>query len=90
MDESLRQMVRFRHQNLLEPVSQREKFSLILCRNVMIYFDRPSREKVVKNLENSLAPGGYLFTGHAELLSQGETGLNNLYPAVYQKREAER
>lgn len=86
IEERLRQMVRFRQQNLMQPVSQRDKFALVMCRNVMIYFDRPAREKVVRNLEASLAPGGYLFTGHAELLSQGETVLNNRYPAVYQKK----
>ena len=89
IDSSLKQMVRFRKRNLLDPLVERERFSLILCRNVMIYFDRSSREKAVKNLENSLAPGGYLFTGHAELLSGSETVLNNICPAVYQKNGAE-
>ena len=70
--------------NLLEPVQDR--FDLIFCRNVMIYFDKESRAKLIRLLESSLNPGGYLFTGHAELLTREETVLENLYPAVYRKQ----
>ena len=72
----------------MKPVS--EKYDLILCRNVMIYFDRESRRKfLVRQLENSLNPGGYLMIGHAELLPGDETNLQLVYPAVY-KKECER
>ncbi len=83
VDRDLRCNIRFIKQNLMKPVS--EKYDLILCRNVMIYFDRESRRKLVRQLENSLNPGGYLMIGHAELLPGDETNLQLVYPAVYKK-----
>lgn len=45
-----------------------ERFDIIFCRNVMIYFDYPAQQRLVNNLYTGLKPGGYLFTGDAELL----------------------
>lgn len=85
--DSLKSYIRFRNHNLMTPISNPAKFDLILCRNVMIYFDRDSRRKLVRLLEESLNPGGYLLIGHAELLSADETVLESVYPAVYRKRD---
>lgn len=85
INEELKYNIRFMKQNLMHPVS--DKYDLILCRNVMIYFDRESRRKLVAMLENSLNPGGYLLIGHAELLSASETNLEYIYPAVYKKTD---
>lgn len=69
----LRDRVRFRRLNFLEDdFGLREKMDIIFCRNVLIYFDRPTQEKVVRRLCDHLRPGGYLFTGHSETL----TGMN--------------
>lgn len=83
VDRELKNNIRFLKHNLMGPVS--EKYDLILCRNVMIYFDRESRRRLVRKLEGSLNPGGYLLIGHAELLSGDETNLESVYPAVYRK-----
>ena len=48
-------------------------------------FRQESRRKLVRQLENSLNPGGYLMIGHAELLPGDETNLQLVYPAVYKK-----
>lgn len=85
VDEKLKYNIRFRRHNLMEMPPGPEKFDLILCRNVMIYFDRISREKLIKQLERCLSPGGYLLVGHAELLSREETRLETVFPAVYKK-----
>lgn len=85
VDERLKRRIRFRCHNLMTPISNPSRFDLILCRNVMIYFDRNSRRKLVRLLEDSLNPGGYLLIGHAELLSADETELQSVYPAVYRK-----
>jgi len=45
-----------------------EKLDAIFCRNVIIYFDRPTQERILARLCNCLLPGGYLFVGHAETL----------------------
>lgn len=83
VEPQLKHNVRFIKHNLMERVS--DKYDLILCRNVMIYFDRESRRRLVGKLEECLNPGGYLLIGHAELLSGDETSLGSAYPAVYRK-----
>jgi chemotaxis protein methyltransferase CheR len=66
----LRSKVRFRWLNFMnEDFGLREKMDIIFCRNVLIYFDRSTQEKVVDHLCRHLAVGGYLFTGHSETLS---------------------
>ncbi len=60
-------------------------FHCIFCRNVMIYFDNETKEKVINNLYNCLVPGGYLFIGHAESLNGLKHQYQNIQPAVYQK-----
>ncbi len=67
---ALRAKVRFRWLNFMnDDFGLREKMDIIFCRNVLIYFDRPTQEKVVGRLCMHLNPGGYLFTGHSETLS---------------------
>jgi chemotaxis protein methyltransferase CheR len=83
---ALRDHVSFRHLNLLagEPPF-REPFQVIFCRNVMIYFDRPTQEELVARLVRRLVPGGYLLVGHSESLTHLRHGLRTVQPAVYQK-----
>jgi len=60
-------------------------FHVIFCRNVMIYFDRPSQEMLVNRLSRMLMPGGYLKVGHSESLSTIKHPLQSIRPAVYQR-----
>lgn len=85
MDKSLRSSIQFRRQNLMDPVSQMRQYDLILCRNVMIYFDVEVRKNLIRRLENSLKPGGYLLVGHSELLSREYTLLKSVGTAAYKK-----
>jgi len=66
--EGLRRLVRFRQHNLVTDPPPGERFELILCRNVLIYFDPPTVERVVRSLERALAPGGMLVLGAADRL----------------------
>ena len=69
----VRESVRFRRLNFMaEDFGMRESMDLIFCRNVIIYFDRPTQERLLNRLYDHLIPGGYLFMGHSETLS----GLN--------------
>jgi len=79
-------MVDFRRINLIEPLPEVGRFSIIFCRNVMIYFSRETQEQVVNRLVACLEPNGYLFVGHAESLTGIQHDLSQVQPAIYQKR----
>jgi chemotaxis protein methyltransferase CheR len=84
--KELRSHVSFHHLNLLEsafPFSN--DFDLIFCRNVMIYFDRPTQEQLIHRLTNQLLPGGYLFVGHSESLTGIKHPLRSVRPSIYIK-----
>jgi chemotaxis protein methyltransferase CheR len=61
------------------------KFHVVFCRNVMIYFDKPSQEHLVQRISRLLVPGGYLKVGHSESLSGVRHNLQTVRPAVYRK-----
>ena len=84
--QALRAGVSFHQHNLLggEPPFA-EPFHLILCRNVMIYFDKPTQEELVKRLCRQLVPGGYLLVGHSESLTAIKHTLTPVKPAVYRR-----
>jgi chemotaxis protein methyltransferase CheR len=82
----LRDQVEFRHLNLLDGEPPfREPFQVIFCRNVMIYFDRPTQEELVNKLARHLVPGGYLMVGHAESLTAIKHPFDSVRPATYRK-----
>ncbi len=83
----LRKRVRFQRINLFQPeyAVPREQHA-IFCRNVMIYFDPPSREALVQKLTRQLAPGGYLVIGHSESLLGIRHDLESVRQSVYRKR----
>ncbi len=83
---ALRETIMFRRFNFISPVPPvKNPLHAIFCRNVMIYFDRPTREQLVNRFIEKLAPGGYLFTGHSESLTGFRTALKSVANAVYQK-----
>ena len=79
-------MVEFRRVNLIEPLPDVGRFTVIFCRNVMIYFSRETQEVLVNRLAGCLEPGGYLFTGHSESLTGIQHDLQQIQPAIYRKR----
>jgi len=81
---ALRSMVHFARLNLLDPWPMKGPFDFIFCRNVMIYFDQPTRQQLITRFSELLAPGGALFIGHSESLSGIRHKLRQLYPTVYQ------
>jgi chemotaxis protein methyltransferase CheR len=84
--QEVRRAVDFKRLNLLEINDLGKKFDFIFCRNVMIYFDQPVRQRVVSMLERHLAPGGYLFVSCSESLNTLTHKLQWVAPAVYQRR----
>ena len=83
--ERVRQEVVIRRFNLMNPFPFKKPFQAIFCRNVMIYFDAPTRHKLVKKFHAALEPGGYLFIGHSESISREDGLFNYVQPALYKK-----
>jgi chemotaxis protein methyltransferase CheR len=79
----LRALVSFARLNLMEPWPLRGPFDCIFCRNVMIYFDQPTQERLVNRLAGLLTPGGTLYVGHSESLSAIDHPLRTIGPATY-------
>jgi chemotaxis protein methyltransferase CheR len=78
-----RALVEFGWCNLINTWPAVPQYDLIICRNVMIYFDRDTQERLVNRFARQLAPGGYLFVGHAESLSNIRHPFKYIQPAVY-------
>ncbi len=82
----LKKIVTFRKFNLInESYTFKKKFHVIFCRNVLIYFDTATKQKIIKNMEDSLEVGGYLFISQSESLVGLETKLQWVEPSVYKK-----
>ncbi|WP_256435312.1 CheR family methyltransferase [Croceicoccus sp. YJ47] len=78
----------FAGSNLLRAWPFKTLFDVIFCRNVMIYFDQPTKEQLVLRLAQQLQPGAYLYIGHSERVS-GEAAdmLELVGPTVYRRRD---
>ena len=85
VSDELRRMVHPASLNLMEPWPMKGPFDVIFCRNVMIYFDRPTQERLVNRMAQLLAPGGTLYVGHSESLSGIQHPLSTHGPAIYCK-----
>ncbi|HWP97607.1 MAG TPA: protein-glutamate O-methyltransferase CheR [Syntrophomonadaceae bacterium] len=86
INERLRKEVIFRRFNLLEETYPfKQKFHVIFCRNVMIYFDAQTKRELVNRFYEITAPGGYLFIGQAETLNREDSRFKYVMPAVYRK-----
>jgi len=83
---TLRAHLRFRSLNFMETRwGLAEKFHIIFCRNVLIYFSHENQRLITKKLIDALLPGGYLVRGHSETVIGFQEHLKVIEPAVYQK-----
>jgi chemotaxis protein methyltransferase CheR len=81
----LRDVVVFRYLNLIKEWPIKGPLDFIFCRNVMIYFDKPTQERLINRFWDLLASGGVLFTGHSESLTGIEHKFNYIQPTIYMK-----
>lgn len=82
----VQQEVIYRKFNLMNTqLPFKRPFHAIFCRNVMIYFDKPTRDALVERFYHALEPGGYLFIGHSETISRDISEFRYVMPALYQK-----
>src|SRR6267154_431250 len=85
IDPRLRSRVRFMQVNLVAPLPQLREFDVIFLRNVMIYFDMPTKLEVVSRMLPYLAHGGHIIVGHSESLNGVSDALKSVQPSIYRR-----
>ncbi len=80
----IKKNVMFRQFNLMDPIKFRRKFDVIFCRNVMIYFDQPTKDDLVKRFYEATVPGGYLIISLSENLPPS-TPYKRVATSIFQK-----
>jgi chemotaxis protein methyltransferase CheR len=84
----LRKHVQFRRLNFMnDDFGFREEVDIIFCRNVIIYFDKPTQERLLNKFCKCLSPDGYIFMGHSETLLGMDVPLVQVAPTVYRRRK---
>ncbi|EGQ8138575.1 chemotaxis protein CheR [Vibrio cholerae] len=81
--QSLQRYIDFHQLNLIQEWPFKQKLDLILCRNVMIYFDRPTQEQLIERFHQQLKPGGVLMLGHSESVGRCSSLFHHLGHTVY-------
>lgn len=81
-----RHLIAFSQLNLIKPWQHKEPFDVIFCRNVIIYFDTPTKQQLVNNFANTLLPNGHLFLGHSETLGKQAGQFEHIGKTIYRKR----
>jgi len=83
---SVASLISFKPLNLMAPWPMKGPFDAIFCRNVAIYFDKPTQGEVFGRLGKILAPGAFLYIGHSENLGTGGAGFRLVGKTIYQSR----
>jgi chemotaxis protein methyltransferase CheR len=85
MPEELRALIAFRRLNLMDPWPMRGLFDAVFCRNVMIYFDGPTKTQLIERFTAQIKPGGFLYIGHSESLLGSHPNLQPMGHTVYRR-----
>jgi len=85
VDDKLKQLIAFKRLNLMNNWPIKGPFDVIFCRNVLIYFDKPTQQKLFDRFYDLLAPDGYLFLGHSEQLGEYQKHFSLLGKTSFKK-----
>ncbi len=85
VDPAIRKRVKFQHANLIGDLPDLGMFDIIFLRNVMIYFEQETKQRVLDRLQRFLLPGGYFIISHTESLNGFKTPFKIVKPSIYQK-----
>ncbi len=89
INPQVRNLVSFNRLNLLHDWPMKRRFDVIFCRNVMIYFDQPTKERLVARFAEQLLPGGHLYIGHSErVIGPAAARLTQIGKTIYLKEGA--
>lgn len=84
--QGVRELIFFKQLNLLHDWPIQGPLDAIFCRNVVIYFDNPTKQRLIARFAQLLAPGGYLLLGHSESLHGMSDGFDPIGRTIYRKR----
>jgi len=85
ISQKCQNIIRFKQLNLMKAWPMKSYFDFIFCRNVLIYFDRETKERLAQRYGDLLAIGSHLFIGHSESLHQLDTEFKLLGNTIYKK-----
>jgi chemotaxis protein methyltransferase CheR len=85
IDSALRSRVKFIYANLIEQLPDLGSFDIIFLRNVMIYFDVQTKQRLLERIQGYLRAGGYFFISHSESLNGMKSDLKMISPSIYRK-----
>lgn len=83
--QEIKSHITFKTFNLMEPITAKNKYNVIFCRNVMIYFNAVTKMNLVNKFYEATTPGGHLMIGHAETIQRGQSSFTYIRPAIYKK-----
>ncbi|MBQ0027900.1 MAG: protein-glutamate O-methyltransferase CheR [Lachnospiraceae bacterium] len=83
--DELKSKVLYRKFNLMNPFPFRKPMHVIFMRNVMIYFDEPTKKELINKIYDMLLPGGYLFVGRTETLDRDNTDFEMVQPSIFRR-----
>jgi chemotaxis protein methyltransferase CheR len=81
----IKNQITFKTFNLMKPIVEKNKYNVIFCRNVMIYFNAATKIELVNKFYQANQTGGYLMIGHAETIQRGQSNYKYICPAIYKK-----
>jgi chemotaxis protein methyltransferase CheR len=87
ISDEIKNEVLFRKFNLMDPFPFRRRMHVIFLRNVMIYFDAETKQRLLKKVYDILEPGGYLFIGRTETIDRSVVPLVMIQPSIFRKKE---
>jgi len=85
---AVRKLIRFRQLNLLRDWPLRADYHVIFCRNVMIYFDQPTQNRIWSRFAERMTPGGHLYIGHSERIGGGDLPFSLVAQTTYRRKGA--
>lgn len=86
VSDEIKRNVIFRTFNLMDPIRFKQKFDVIFCRNVMIYFDQPTKDALIERFYDYTNEGGYLLIGHSESVNRERSRYRYLTTATYRRQ----
>lgn len=85
VSQEIKNQITFKTFNLMDSITARNKYNVIFCRNVMIYFNAATKIELVNKFYEATQPGGHLMIGHAETIQRGQSKYKYICPAIYKK-----